>query len=393
MGTLRPTNNKDITALNFGLPSDAARKFLLRPRISGYPISSGDHAACGACRRASIWLLSIPLLAGKPYKHPTEVGGIMDYDSCRSLPAMFFEQADRLADKPFLWAKRDGRYQAVSWAETARDVRRLALGLRSLGIGRGERIGLVSENRPEWIIADLAIMSAGAITVPAYVTHTIDDYRYVLANSGARAVIVSKPGLSARVLAAANQVDAVHTVIAMERSTGQASAVDLLLWNETLARGAEQADDTTELVATIEPADVACLIYTSGTGGTPKGVMTSHRNILANCRGAHRVLEMLGLGDDVFLSFLPLSHSYEHTAGEMFPISIGAQIYFAEGAETLAANMLEARPTIMTAVPRLYETLHQRIRRGVEREKGVAHKIFDKAVAVGRKRLLSQKPS
>ncbi len=166
----------------------------------------------------------------------------MDYDSCRSLPAMFFEQADRLGDKPFLWAKRDGRYQAVSWAETARDVRRLALGLKSLGIGRGERIGLVSENRPEWIIADLAIMSAGAITVPAYVTHTIEDYRYVLANSGARAVIVSKPGLSARVLAAANQVDTVHTVIAMERATGQASAVDLLLWNEILARGAEQFD-------------------------------------------------------------------------------------------------------------------------------------------------------
>src|SRR5262249_14724390 len=109
--------------------------------------------------------------------------------------------------------------------------------------------------------------------------------------------------------------------------------------------------------------------------------------------GAHRVLEMLGLGGDVFLSFLPLSHSYEHTAGEMFPISIGAQIYFAEGAETLAVNMLEARPTIMTAVPRLYETLHQRIRLGVERKGGVSLKIFEKALVIGRKRLTSQKPS
>jgi long-chain acyl-CoA synthetase len=119
--------------------------------------------------------------------------------------------------------------------------------------------------------------------------------------------------------------------------------------------------------------------------------MTTHRNILANCRGAYRVLELLGLGDDVFLSFLPLSHSYEHTAGEMFPISIGAQIYFAEGAETLAVNMLEARPTIMTAVPRLYETLHQRIRLGVERKGGLSHELFDRAVAVGRKRLLAQR--
>jgi long-chain acyl-CoA synthetase len=317
----------------------------------------------------------------------------MDYDSCSSLPAMFFQQAERLGDKPFLWVKRDGRYRSVSWMTAAHDVRELALGLRSLGIGRGERVGLVSENRPEWVIADLAIMSAGAITVPAYVTHTIDDHRHVFTNSGARAVIVSKPPLSARVLAAANQVDSVHTVIALEPATGQASTVDLLSWDEMLARGAERPDDTAQLVATIEKDDVACLIYTSGTGGTPKGVMTSHRNILANCRGAHRVLQALQLGDEVFLSFLPLSHSYEHTAGEMFPISIGAQIYFAEGAETLAANMLEVRPTIMTAVPRLYETLHQRIRLGVDRKGGVAQKMFDQALAIGAKRLLSQKRS
>src|SRR5712691_2977621 len=193
-----------------------------------------------------------------------DIGGRMDYDSCRSLPAMFFEHADRLGHKPFLWAKRDGRYEPVSWAQAARDVRRLALGLRSLGIGRGERVGLVSENRSEWIIADLAIMSAGAIAVPAYVTNTIEDHRHVLANSGARAVIVSKPALSARVLAAANQVDTVHTVIVMEPATGQASAVDLLSWDEILTRGADQADDTAELVAAIEPDDTACLIYTSG---------------------------------------------------------------------------------------------------------------------------------
>ena len=161
----------------------------------------------------------------------------MDYDSCRNLPAMFFAQAERLGDKPFLWAKRDGRFRSASWAAAARDVRRLALSLRSLGIGRGERVGLVSENRPEWIIADLAIMTAGAITVPAYVTHTVEDHRHVFANSGARAVFVSKPALSARVLAAANQVDAVHSVIAIEPAAGQASTVDLLSWDELLARG------------------------------------------------------------------------------------------------------------------------------------------------------------
>ncbi len=118
--------------------------------------------------------------------------------------------------------------------------------------------------------------------------------------------------------------------------------------------------------------------------------MLSHRNILGNCRGAYRLLEQLGLGDEVFLSFLPLSHSYEHTAGLMFPISIGAEIYFAEGADTLAANLLEARPTIMTAVPRLYETMHQRIRLGIERERGLKRRLFEQAVAIGRKRLAGE---
>src|SRR5215831_17395493 len=326
----------------------------------------------------------------KPVERARKNGGRMDYDSCRSLPAMFFDQASRLGDKPFLWAKSEGSYRPISWAAAAQDVRRMALGLRSLGVEHGERVGLVSENRPEWVIADLAIMSAGAVTVPAYVTHTVDDHRHVLANSGTCAAIVSKPPLSARVLAAANQVSSMHTVITIEPAAGQASAVDVRSWEEMLARGQEIPDDTAELVAAIVPDDTACLIHTSGTGGIPKGVITSHRNIIANCRGAHRLLETLGLGNEVFLNFLPLSHSYEHTAGLMFPISLGAEIYFAEGAETLAANMLEARPTIMTAVPRLYETLHRRITLGVERKGGLTRRMFDKTSAIGRKRLSSQ---
>src|SRR5439155_21443261 len=145
-------------------------------------------------------------------------------------------------------------------AAVAGDVRRLALGLGSLGIDQGERVGLVSENRPEWVIADLAIMSAGAISVPAYVTQTVEDYRHVLANSGARAVIVSKPPLSARVLAAANQVSTVETVITIEPAAGQASAVDVVPWQEVLARGGEMTDDTIEFVAAIEPDNLACLM-------------------------------------------------------------------------------------------------------------------------------------
>jgi long-chain acyl-CoA synthetase len=140
-------------------------------------------------------------------------------------------------------------------------------------------------------------------------------------------------------------------------------------------------------VARARRDDVCCFIYTSGTGGVPKGVMLSHGNLLAHCRGAYRLLADYGLEQEVFLSFLPLSHSYEHTAGQFFPMSIGAEIYYAEGAEHLLANLAEVRPTIMTAVPRLYESMHQRIRRGVVKQGGLKRKLFEQAVTLGRKQL------
>jgi len=314
----------------------------------------------------------------------------MDYASCRSLPAMFFEVARTRAARPFLWAKRDGSYRALSWDEAADAVARLARGLAALGIAPGDRVALISENRPEWVIADLAIMSAGAVTVPAYVTNTVDDHRHILGNSGARAAIVSTAALAARLVPAAAQVPSVGVVIAIEDVGETPPQLDVRRWEDVLALGGKSSEDAAPRVAALVPDDTACIIYTSGTGGVPKGVMLSHRNVIANCRGAYRLLEMLGLGDDKFLSFLPLSHSYEHTAGLMFPISLGAEIYFAEGAETLATNLVEVRPTIMTAVPRLYETMHQRIRLGIARERGLKRRLFERAVALGRKRLAAE---
>src|SRR5260370_5926166 len=142
----------------------------------------------------------------------------MDYASCRSLPAMFFEVARERAARGFLWAKRDGRYQPLSWTEAADAVMRLARGLLALGIEPGDRVALVSENRPEWVIADLAIMTAGAVTVPAYVTNTVQDHRHILGNSGARAAIVSTAALAARLLPAAAQVPSVRPAVAIEEA-------------------------------------------------------------------------------------------------------------------------------------------------------------------------------
>jgi long-chain acyl-CoA synthetase len=305
-----------------------------------------------------------------------------------NLAAMFFDQARQHGDRPFLWAKHDGSYRPVTWREAAAQVEAIARGLRALGLQRGDRVALVSENRPEWMIADLAIISAGCITVPAYTTHQVEDYRYLLANSGARAAIVSTDALAQRVIRAADQVDVVEHVVMIEALTqGHASSTDILRLDDLIARGRDAGGDIAAWVAETKADDLACLIYTSGTGGLPKGVMTSHGNIMANCHGAYGLLKLLGLDDEVFLNFLPLSHAYEHTAGMMFPISLGASIYFAEGADTLAANMIEAKPTIMTAVPRLYETLHQRMVRMVDRDGGWKAKLFYRAVAIGEKRL------
>ncbi|WP_374440665.1 long-chain fatty acid--CoA ligase [Stella sp.] len=311
----------------------------------------------------------------------------MDFDRWQSLPAMLFDMARRRAKQPFLVHKRDGAWHPVDYRTAAERVSMLARALVAEGIRPGDRVVLVAENRPEWVIADFAIMAAGAVTVPAYVTYTVADHVHILANSGARAAIVSSAALMQRLASAAAQTAGLRFLVAIDPPGAQLqSPVPVRAWDDLLAQGAALPDDVADRVAGIARDDVACIIYTSGTGGVPKGVMLSHGNILANAEGAWHALLTLGVEDETFLSFLPMSHSYEHTAGTMFPISIGAQIWFAQGAETLGADMLDARPTLMTAVPRLYETLYARIRRGVERQSPFRRRLFELALALGRKR-------
>ncbi|MBT4932299.1 MAG: long-chain fatty acid--CoA ligase [Rhodospirillaceae bacterium] len=306
-----------------------------------------------------------------------------------NLVTMFFDQAEQGGNAPFLWAKHDGAYVSQSWAQTAIQVSELARGLKSLGVVAGDRVLLISENRPEWLIADIAIMAAGAITVPGYVTNTEADHRYLIENSGAKAAIVSSVKLFERVLAAALKADSMEDIITIEKpELEQHVGVNLHTWSDVLKTGSGAHESIVSQSESMKRDQTACIIYTSGTGGAPKGVMLHHGAILHNCTGARDALTELGLGEEVFLSFLPLSHSYEHTAGQFFPISIGAQIYYCE-ADTLAANMVDARPTIMTAVPRLYETLHARITHGVRQQGGAKEKLFNKTVQLGRKKILN----
>ncbi len=311
------------------------------------------------------------------------------YDQWQTLPQMFVAKAGELGDRPLFWAKHYDAWQPVSWAQASADVSGLARGLRSLGVQPGDRVALVSENRPEWGIADLAIMAARALSVPAYTTNTVEDHTHILADSGAEVAIVSSARLAERLLPAASAIDSVKTIVALEAPAGTTDGVEIVNWRDLLARGRELPDDTEAYLDEAARSDTACLIYTSGTGGNPKGVMLSHGAILCNCMGAYHLFNQRGLlelDSDVFLSFLPLSHSYEHTAGLYFPISIGAQVYYAESVDRLVANMTEAKPTIMTAVPRLYETMHQRIVSGVNRKGGLSAKLFHKTVELGIKR-------
>jgi len=298
---------------------------------------------------------------------------------------MFFTRAAEKGDAPFLWVKQSGAWVPTSWAEAARQVASLASGLRAIGLVPGDRVMLVSENRPEWCLSDLAIMAAGCVTVPTYTTNTERDHAHILENSGARAVIVSTQKLAATLLPAIVRSSHAETVIGIETIRTPA-AIECHGWH-TLIRDhpADPADVAAK--ATAQRDAMACIIYTSGTGGSPRGVMQHHGAILHNVAGCCNVIsEDIGWDDEVFLSFLPLSHAYEHTGGQFVPIGLGAQIYYAESLEKLAANIEEVRPSIMFVVPRLFEVLRQRISKGIEKQGGLPKRLLGMALDIGAKR-------
>ncbi|MDK2767677.1 MAG: AMP-dependent synthetase/ligase [Sphingomonas sp.] len=307
-----------------------------------------------------------------------------------NLVSMFFTRAREKGDAPFLWAKSGGKWQSTSWAESARKVASLAAALKKLGLKPGDRVMLVSENRPEWCLSDLAIMAAGGVTVPTYTTNTERDHQHIIDNSGATMTIVSDGKLAKTLLPAilrtAGSVG--HVVIGIEEmKLSQPGAIDFHDWNALIAANPVDVAEAEQAAARMKRADLACIIYTSGTGGSPRGVMQHHGAILTNVEGCCTVIsEDFGWEDEVFLSFLPLSHAYEHTGGQHFPIGLGAQIYYSEGLDKLASNIEEVRPTLMVVVPRLFEVLRTRISKQVEKQGKFANYLLDRAVSIGGKK-------
>lgn len=296
---------------------------------------------------------------------------------------IFYRSVDEFHKAEHLKYKASGRWVSVSSDEFRRAVEEVSMGLRSLGIQPGDRVAILSENRPEWAYADLGTLCAGAADVPIYPTLTAQQVAYALRDSGARVVFVSNATHAQKVAEERSQLPAVERVVCFdEKPVDGTTTMDAL-------RAAGRAELETEPDAVrrraeeVDPQDMATVIYTSGTTGDPKGVMLTHENLTFDVVASQKAIPILGV-DDVALSFLPLCHSFERTAGYNFMLHSGATIAFAENVGRVSENMLEIRPTVMCSVPRLYEKMHARILERVEAGPPLRQRIFRWAVDVGR---------
>jgi long-chain acyl-CoA synthetase len=303
---------------------------------------------------------------------------------------MMLARARQWAGRPMLRHWRDRAWQRMSWGEFAHQVAAVAAFLRARGVAAGDRVLIVSESRPEFVIADTAIMAIGAVSVPTYTTNTAADHAHILRDSGASAAMVSTRRLAERVAAAGREAGCALSLLLccedLPPSMAEGGGLALHRWAEALATPGDI--DMLEAETNTAPSTrLACLIYTSGTGGPPKGVMLPHRAMLANREGVRVLAQRLGFSDECYLSFLPLSHSYEHTVGGFLLPSLGMEVVYSRGADRIAAELAEVKPAIITAVPRLFEVLRARMLAQLEKETPLRRRMFERAVELGLRKM------
>ena len=304
-----------------------------------------------------------------------------------TIPDMFQKVTGKFAasTRPALMYKTGGKYEGISYSELRNRVENFACGLAALGVRRGDRIAIIAENRPEWVISDQAIVALGAIDVPVYPTMSAKQNEYIFNDASVRIAIVSNQFQLNKVLRVRENVPSLETIIIMNEK-GTLVEPATMNFSEIIRLGEKFSQDhpgyLDEAIREVKPDDLLTLIYTSGTTGNPKGVMLTHRNLVSNVVSSAEVIEFGP--DDVLLSFLPLSHTFERMAGYYTGFSCGATIAYAESVETVAANMIEVRPTIVTTVPRLFERIHSRIMKQVDAGSAVKQAIFHWAIAVGK---------
>lgn len=303
-------------------------------------------------------------------------------------PRLFFQQAERLADRIAMRHKVLGLWAPVTWREYAGHVRRLANGLLALGLAKGDRVGLIGENRPEWLYADMAIQACGGITAAIYATNSAEQCQYVLAHAETRFFFVENEEQLDKFLQIEDQVPHVEHVIVMDTEGLRGFQHDKVMDLEQLARigddfARRHPGALDERIDTIEPDDVALLIYTSGTTGPPKGAMLTHLNVLWTADSLGRANPIRQ--DEETLSFLPLSHIAQRMVSLYLPIYWGFAVNFCENTDTVLQDMREISPTLVFAVPRIWEKLHSGIELQIDETDWFKRWAYRVAVNIGRR--------
>ena len=312
----------------------------------------------------------------------------MNLSELNSLTDLFFYQAKKQnSESVFLEWLNPKNKKKFTWGETSSNIYKLAKTLKA-NITDGDRCLLVSENRPEWLISDIAIMLANGITVPAYTTYTEKDYKYLIEDCQPSVIIVSNDEMHDKLKNIINEKSFIRKVITFEKIQEVDYKNKYLDFNSITKNNLQESDKIKN--PSLKRNSSACVIYTSGTGGNPKGVILSHGGILNNLEGACEIIEPLIDKRPIFLTWLPLSHSYEHTV-QFAQIAVGAKVFYAEKIEKLLDNISEAKPTIMTAVPRFYQNLYNKININMKKAKGFKAKLIKATIVLGKKELLKQK--
>jgi len=304
----------------------------------------------------------------------------MNKDNVRTLNGLFLNTCRKYVKPGLLSEKIEGTFAPISTAEFESRVRRLSLGFRALGLKPGDKVVLLSENRPDWVITDFAVLGAGAVTVPLYTSLTPEQIKYLINDSEARFVVCSNRNLWLKVEAVRRDLPRIERAVMIDEEPPEG----LLTLSEVMGLGTPAASDPSafdRVAAAVQPGDLASIIYTSGTTGKPKGVMLSHGNFINNIESLDAVVPFRET--DLVLSFLPLSHVLERTA-TFLSLYNGASIAYAESVESVAENLVEVRPTIMVSVPRLFEKIYQKVMDQILAGSQLKRAVFFWALKVGR---------
>ena len=304
----------------------------------------------------------------------------MNLKEIKNLVQLFNNQEKIYQNQDFLFSiNKDKSVSSITWTQVSKKIVNLKSYLEKKGILKGDRVMLVSEGRPEWMISDISIISCGAITVPNYTTYTKKDFEFILKDCNPKGLLVSNHQLLDTVLEAARSINYKFEFILTFEQIDQHEKLDDI---EDL--------NSNSLTCNVNRQDPACIIYTSGTQGNPKGVVLSHGGILANCEDAKNLVEKLKIDRPRFITWLPLSHSYEHTV-QFVQISLGAKIYYSPIIEKLLENIKIAKPHVMTAVPRFYNNLYNKMMNGVKKAPKLKKSLFFKTLEIGEKKFNKEK--